>query len=282
MSTDLEQFKTYLEVRDYSKLYYNPISIFLDYCGGQQYDYKNITLNKINEFLLHLKKQGKGNGYLNNFIKAIRFFYGEYLFKHNLCSEEIVNIVKNVKQLKTQIVIKEYITEEELNDIMFMAESYCTWIPYYKTRAILKFLFFTGLRKEEFLRLERKNIDLDKNKFIINTFKNNKEDYGYFPKHVKKDLEQYFKLEPEERNAFNISARQLQYLFKQLKDFAPSGKNLTPHTLRHSYAHLLIEKGHLDIRTVQKLMRHKSLQSTMIYSNVDDRMAEKAYKEKIK
>lgn len=277
----LNSFKDYLKVRDYSLAYHNPVSIFLYFCQKQEYNYLTITLEQANDFLLDLKTQGHKNGYINNFINAIRFFYLKFLLKHNKCSDKTKSAIEQLQLLRTERVIKDYLTEEELGEVISMGESFCTQLPYYKLKALLNFMFYTGVRKEELLNFKRTDIDLINMKAIVRIpTKSKEEDYVFFTKEVQKDLEEYFRNEAEQTNAFNISTRQLSYLFQQLREFAPSGKVITPHTFRRSFAMMLAAKG-IDIKVAQKLLRHKSMKSTEIYFDPDTRTVEKLYHERI-
>lgn len=282
----LEDFKNYLKIKDYSDIYEYPISVFIKYCQEHTIDYLEINHSQLSEFFLYLKEKEISNGYLNNFIKAIRCFYS-FLFEAKLMTktvrgEQVKEIVFSFKQLKTERKIKDYYTLEELEGIIEKAITYEMSMPLEKVRAILLFMFYTGIRKKQLLNLKRKDIDLSKRTAIIRVpTKNDEEHFVFFPKKVVKILEIYFSIEPEESNAFNMTRAKVMHFFNFLKNFVPKEKNITPHTLRHSFANMLAENG-VDIRVAQKLLGHKSIQSTAIYYDPDRRIVEKIYRERIK
>jgi integrase len=176
---------------------------------------------------------------------------------------------------------KDYITEDELKEIVEMGMSFCEQIDPYKLEVIMYFLFYTGIRRGEFLNLKRSDFDLPSNKAKIRIpTKNREERWIYFPKELTTIIENYFNVDAEEYNAFNMTEAQLVFLMKQLKEFL-KGKNLTPHSLRHSFARMLAEKE-VDIKTAQKLLGHKNLATTEIYFDPDDRIVEKNYRSKVK
>jgi len=74
------------------------------------------------------------------------------------------------------------------------------------------------------------------------------------------------------RNSYGqkISRNSIEELVRKYAKLAGIDKKVTPHTLRHSFATMLIKKG-ADIRSVQTLLGHSSIQTTQIYTHVDDR-----------
>ena len=150
-----------------------------------------------------------------------------------------------------------------------------------KIKAVLYFMFYTGLRAGEITRLKRRDINLKELRAIVrNPNKNNEERYTFFPQKIGVMLQEYFDIESEEYNAFNMTHRKLSYLLARLKMFLSEKKNLSPHILRHSFANLLAE-NEIGIRVAQKLLGHKSLNSTLIYYDPDLKIVEKIYRKNL-
>lgn len=276
----LKKFEDYLKIVDYHRAYYIKIKNFLKFCNEKGINYINLTFENYIEYIIYLKNKGSQNNTINNDIKAIRCFY-KFLIKEGNCNEEILKYIYKIKMLKETIKIHSYITEEELESVVTMGMSFCYFMDPIKLRAILYFLFFTGLRRKEFLNLNRENIDLDKlTVYVKGKIKNRMEREVPFTEKVKKNIQLYFNTYPETSNAFNITDAQLFYLMKDLKDFVPK-KRLTLHILRHGFGRLLARKG-INIRIAQKLLGHKNIQSTLIYYDVTIDEAKNKYWEKIK
>jgi len=277
----LKKFEDYLKIVDYHYTYYIKIRSFLKFCGEKGIDYINLTFENYMEYIIYLKNKGWQNNTINNDIKAIRCFY-KFLIREGSCNEELLKYIYKIKMLKETKKIHSYITEEELDEIVSMGMSFCYFIDPIKLRAILYFLFFTGLRKQEFINLKRENIDLDRlTVYVKGKIKNRMEREVPFTEKVKRNVDLYFNTYPEITNAFNITIGQLAYLINDLKDFVPNRKRLTLHILRHGFGRLLARKG-LNIRVAQKLLGHKNIQSTLIYYDVTIDEAKDRYWEKIK
>ena len=113
--------------------------------------------------------------------------------------------------------------------------------------------------------------------------KNRSERVVFFPKYLVPSLQEYFLLEEEKKNAFNMSRMKFDYLIKQLRDFVPreKKKGFSLHSLRHSMGNMLAEQG-VDVRIAQKLLGHKDIQSTLIYYDPDINTIKKIYNERVK
>lgn len=278
----LETFKTYVTVQNKGKDYISIIKHYLEFCQINGIDPLTVTHTELEKFLAVIKSRGIGNCRINGYLKALRSFY-RCLLAHNLYHTEIEILFKHLKSLKEERKKRVPLSQEEIDDIIEMGMTFCEQIQPYKIKVILYFLFFTGVRKKELLRLKREDIDLKNNlAYIKLPTKGKEEGIVLFPAKLSEMLEEYFKIEPQEiNNAFNITEGQFLYLIKQLKDFSPNGKKFYIHILRHSFGNLLA-KNKVDIRTAQKLLRHKNIETTAIYYDPDLETIKETYFSKIK
>lgn len=280
------QFLKWLKVKDYSLIYNPLINKFLDYCLNNNINLFNININNhlaiINNYLLILKNKNYTNGTINNYIKAIKLFY-KFCVEYNYLPEDFIDrVVSKLKLLKTERKIKDFFTKQELAYIVRMGQTFYTCMPPLRLKAVLYFLFYTGLRKSELVNLKRQDIDLEENTVIVRAPTKNKEErVVFFPDSIKELLKKYFDSEPERINAFNVTGPMLMHMTNALKRFAPSGKNFTLHSLRHSFANMLA-KNMVDIRVAQKLLGHKQIENTMIYYDPDVEIIKEIYRKKIK
>jgi integrase/recombinase XerD len=150
-----------------------------------------------------------------------------------------------------------------------------------RDRALLEVLYGTGLRVSECARLELRDVDLGKGTLFVRQGKGKKDRVVPFAGQAASALDLYLR---EGRPAFTRSARQQALFLSSSSGKAMSSGSIqlavreharaaglkvpvTPHILRHTYATHLIQGG-ADVRHVQKLLGHASLQSTTIYTRV--------------
>jgi integrase/recombinase XerD len=283
-------FKNYLAAKGYAPEHYKRIRPFLTWVSSNNINATSISLQECHSFLNSLPS--KNNGSINVSIGIIKLYF-KMLRDMNLMTEAACEALTiKLKLRKTSQKIKDYITKEELNDLIEMGQSFVEYMPAGKISAILYFLFYTGIRKGELLRLQRDDIDLNRCTVKVRVpTKNKQERIVFFPKRIAptkghhavdlvKLLADYFASEGEEDNAFNLTENRLRDLIKNLKDFVPK-KNLTIHTFRHSFARMLAAQQ-IDSRIAQKLLGHKDIKSTMIYYDPDIDIVQNIYKEKVK
>lgn len=277
-NTLLDKFKLYLKLKDYSLSCFIPTRIFLEYCSKNNIDIYNIGYEDLSKYVLSLKERLK-NTSINLYIASIKLFYKFLKDTNEPIRPEIEIELSKIRGLKIDRVIKQTINFKQIDELIEKALSYDFNINPYKLKAILYFMFYTGVRKNELIGLKRENINLEEKTALIKVpTKNKKERFVFFPCKVESILRKYFTDEPEYINAFNLTESQIVRIFIFLKNFIPK---ISPHLLRHSFTQLLAYKG-IDIRVAQELLGHKSLQSTMIYYNPNTETVRKLYREKIK
>lgn len=277
----LDKYKKSLKANGVKGRYDVYMRVFLEFSEENNIDIYNISLNDINEFIIHLKEKDMTPDGINNYIRSIKNFY-KFLNRHGLVDKNILEITDKLKMLKTTRKIKDYITSDELDEILEMGMTFHDNLMYpLKMKTLLYFMYYTGIRLGELLALERKDFNLEENSAVIKEpVKNYNEGLIFYTDKVKELLKQYFRVENEKFNAFNVKRHHLHYLLQQLEDFAPAGQHITPHTFRHSFGMMLARKG-VDLAIAQKLLRHKNIEDTLIYYDPDIPTIKKAYNNKI-
>jgi len=268
----LSDYCNYLTVMKSSKVYYNSLKVFFnEYLIPKGVFIGDVTRDNITEYLA--EKNYASNSF-NTFIKA-----GRHLFKNYLEVEK--SVFSNIKLLKVERKIPDYITKEELKQgvkyALVTMERYSTK----KIIAVLYFMFYSGLRKGEILNLVRNDFSLEKRPIEVKVripTKGKRERIVYLPPKLRVMLYRYFNSEEEKNNAFNLCTSGLDYLVRIFADAVPD-KKISAHTFRHSYAKDLI-KGDIDVTIVSKLLGHKNIETTLIYVDPDEDMVRKIYKDK--
>ncbi len=161
-----------------------------------------------------------------------------------------------------------------------------------KERAIFELLYATGLRVSELVELEINDVDLKSN--IVKTMgKGSKERVIPLGSHAKAAIEKYLEdrelmlrlldIAPAPKKLFLNNragkiSRQFVYNFIRARgeQLTGGGKMISPHTIRHSFATHLLERG-ADLRVVQELLGHSSIVTTQLYTHVSKKRLKEVY-----
>jgi len=146
-----------------------------------------------------------------------------------------------------------------------------------KHRAILMFVYSGGLRISEVVKLKAENIDTQRKLIHIHGAKGRKDRYTILSDVALKTSKLYIDFfQPKEwlfpsKNAdSHITTRTVQRVFEQTYKNAGIKKDVTVHSLRHSFATHLLESG-VDLRYIQELLGHKNSKTTEIYTHVSNK-----------
>jgi site-specific recombinase XerD len=205
------------------------------------------------EFLLSYTTKSKST--MRSAYFALKFFYENVL---NIMFEEKLPLAK--KSLKLPLVL----SKEEVNKIIESTNNM-------KHKFVIMFLYYAGLRLDEAINIKWQDIDFDRETIHLKTAKGDKERVIFLHKKLRKMLEIYGTKKEglvfvSQRNG-KYNKRTIQQIIKSASKKAGIKKNVTPHTLRHSFATHLLESG-ADIRYIQQLLGHKDLKTTQIYTHV--------------
>jgi integrase len=167
--------------------------------------------------------------------------------------------------------VKEYLTEQEVNEILPKLD--LIFDDFGKSKAIFILLFTTGLRPKELLQLKREDFNFETKTLAIKDTKTYQDRNVALSDELCKMLPAIFNQEKEEINAFNIVKGQLEYIFTRINQSHILKIKLSPYSLRHSYAHNLIDMG-INLRSLQSGMGHSNPLTTLGYLNVSEKQAQ--------
>ncbi|MCG2867856.1 MAG: tyrosine-type recombinase/integrase [Candidatus Nanopusillus acidilobi] len=261
MNEIIEEYKVWLEIQGKSKntikTYSGIVKKFLEFLinnGIIITDTKSINnsldKNIILKFLAELKVKKKlDSNSLRLYVRALSSFL-KFLDNENLA--------KQIKAPKVDKRLPKFITYDELNRLLENADNY-------RDKLIIKFLFYTGVRVSELIKIKKSDIIFEEG-FVKVYGKGGKERIVPIPKELLNELKDYInKINTE--NIFPLSSRQVERIIKNIAKKAGIDKKVTPHVLRHSLATTLLSKG-VDIRYIQEILGHSSLNITQIYTHV--------------
>jgi integrase/recombinase XerD len=142
-----------------------------------------------------------------------------------------------------------------------------------KHRALLVLAYSAGLRVSEIASLRVIDVDLSREAILVRSGKGRKDRYTILASKTKRLLETYLDLyKPqnwlfEGQNGNHLSTRSIQEVFNRAKVKIGLTKNVSIHSLRHSFATHLLEDG-TDIRYIQELLGHANSKTTQIYTHI--------------
>ena len=218
---------------------------------------------------------------LDPYLTVLNSFY-KYLLFMGKCS---INPCDGIKHPKLSKKLPEYLTSEEINKLFDIR---LTKPIDYRNKAMLEVLYATGTRISELINLELNQIDFDeciirvtgkgkKDRIIpigdtaMDALKNYILNYRIFL--VKTNDNNYVFLN---KNGNKISRQGFFKILKGLAFDAGIKKDISPHTIRHSFATNLLNNG-ADLRIIQELLGHENLQTTEIYSHLTNKKIEDDY-----
>ncbi|HKL23427.1 MAG TPA: site-specific tyrosine recombinase/integron integrase [Candidatus Nanoarchaeia archaeon] len=275
----LNQFVQYLEVeRNYSnntiKSYKNDLKEFFDYSEKNLKDLKNRDIRLFIEYLYDIDRKRTT---INRKISVLRTYF-KFLRREELLDE---NPMEEILSAKNNKKLPDFLTINEINDLInSIGEENLLDL---RNKTILELLYATGLRVEELVNLKKNDINFG-NKYLKVKGKGNKERSVPITDIALKKLNKYLKRRKYEneriflsKNGNPLSQRDIRRILKKLIKKMALDKNITPHTIRHSFATHLLERG-ADLRLVQELLGHSSISTTQIYTHISMEKMKEYYK----
>ncbi|MEK5441970.1 MULTISPECIES: site-specific tyrosine recombinase XerD [unclassified Fredinandcohnia] len=250
---------------------------------------ENITaFNDVNRlhvihFLKHLKEQGNSSRTLARNIASIRSFH-KFLFRDKITDHD------PTEQIETPQAERKLPKVLNISEVEALLDAPKLDNPLgIRDKAMLELLYATGLRVSELINLNLADIHLSMG-FIRCLGKGNKERIVPLGSVATKALQAYLDngraqlVKRKKTDAFfvNHHGNRLtrQGFWKNLKKITKEAqieKELTPHTLRHSFATHLLENG-ADLRAVQEMLGHADISTTQIYTHVTKTRLKDVYK----
>jgi integrase/recombinase XerD len=250
-----------LKIKRYSestiKTYNCAFEDFINFYEGRNMD--ELGELEIKNYLLHLVEERQvSSSYQNQTINAIKFYYEKVLGG----DRKFYFIDRPFKEKK----LPEVLNEDEVQKIMKQVVNL-------KHKCILLVIYSGGLRISELLNLKIKDIDSQRMVIHIKEAKGKKDRItllsdkvlGYLREYIKEYRPKDYLFEGAEGGKY--SARSAQEVLKRACAGAKIIKRISLHTLRHSFATHLLERG-TDIRYIQSLLGHSSTKTTEIYTHI--------------
>jgi len=226
----------------------------------------------LNRYLEQLKESGKSANTIARNLSSIRSFY-QYLMVQGRISD---NPAKHIRYHVTNRKLPDILTADEVN--LLLDQPKCTSPKGFRDKAMLELLYATGMKVTELVDLNIQDVNIQLS--IIHCTGSNGGRFVPMYKTAAKALEEYIEkirpllLDSDDNPALfvNTNGARLtrQGFWKIIKAYAESAginKDITPQTIRHSFASHLLENG-ADIRAIQEMLGHTDISSTQFYAKI--------------
>jgi integrase/recombinase XerD len=260
---DIEQYVSYL-----SDLNLNNIS--------------NTNKTTVIAYLLHLQKKGRATSTISRNLASIRSFY-QYISKSKIIDHDPTTELESPKVEKK---LPQILSTQEVE--LLLEQPKCVDLKGYRDKAMLELLYATGIRVSELISLDVLDINLEMG--FIKCNKGSRErmipvgsmSIAALHDYLNKSRSLLIQTNEEKALFVNINGRRLTRqgfwkIIKQYKNLAKINKDITPHTLRHSFAAHLLENG-ADLRSIQEMLGHSDISSTQVYAQIAKNKIKEIYK----
>ena len=285
----LDTFLTYLVVikglsKNTSQSYKTDIEKLFTFVERKELDsITRLKPNLISEFLAELNISGLNISSINRCIVSIKQFF-KYLMLENIIKTDPTADLVSPRMKKT---IPDVLSLEDIEKILNVPD--LTKFEGIRDSAMLEVLYASGLRVTELVELKQVNINYDHG-YLIVMGKGSKERIVPIGLTSIKKINDYFELSrphlvKNELSDYLFITRRgtcftRQGFWKLIKAYAKEAgivKNISPHTIRHSFATHLLERG-ADLRTIQLLLGHSDISTTQIYTHVETKRLREIHK----
>lgn len=245
---------------------------FNDYFEEQGKKIFDLTKEDMIEYINHLISQGKSNSTISRSAASVKSLY-RYLLNKKLTEVNIANDIELPKVNRKEPMV---LTDSEIEKLLEQPD--INELKGQRDKTMLEILYATGIRVTELISLRLEDVNLTNG--FIKVKKKNSERHIPLGKLSLKCLKEYIdKVRPllirseEEKTLFiNTNGQKMTRqgywkILKQYKEQAKIDKEITPHTIRHSFAVHMLENG-AEIKTVQELLGHTDVASTMLYTQI--------------
>lgn len=251
---------------------------------GKDAGIRQVSTRTIRGFLAHLHEQGLSKSTISRRLAAVRSWF-KYLCRQ---SELATSPAEGVRGPKKDKKLPKFLTEETTDKVLHSPDQEEQSGP--RDHAILETIYSAGLRVSECVQLNLDDVNLDDNVLLVRG-KGKKERLAFLGDSARKAIEEWLE---ERKKLLQAKGKETDALFinkfgtrlttrsvgrllaKYLRQLGLTGQ-ASPHTLRHSFATHLLDRG-AEIRSVQELLGHRSLTTTQIYTHLTTQRLQESYK----
>jgi len=257
--------------------------------AGDGLDLDSISASDVRAFAAAMVTEGKAGSSVNRALSALRGYF-RYRVRFGGLT---VDPTRDVEGLPSKRPLPKFLFEDEVSAFLELPKG--TGFGPSRDRAILEFLYSTGCRVAEAANLTLDRLDLEGGSARV-VGKGSKERVVFLDQSARSALGAYLPLRKERLSrSSGGEVRQVEYLFINARggrltergiewlvqgyaERSGTGRPVSPHAFRHSFATHLVGRG-ADIRAVQELLGHASVSTTQVYAHVDMERLRKVYEQ---
>ena len=262
--------------------YLRDVHQFAAAMDGRGVELTQVVARDVEDYANSLVKRGKSPATVTRSVASIKSFYTCLLGKGYVGQ----NPAKGVSPVKTERKLPQVLTSKEVE--LFLEQPECTDLKGYRDRAMLELLYATGIRVSELIELDVDDLNLPGG--VLKCFSKGRERIIPLYSTAIRALAEYINdIRPQlvdspdetalfvNMNGERMSRQGFWKLIKYYQEKAGIQKDITPHTLRHSFAAHLLENG-ADLRSIQEMLGHADISSTQIYPRLLNQKIKDVYK----
>ena len=263
--------------------YMRDIRQFAQWLGhAENVDVIDATQQNIANFFAYLDNEGRTGATISRCLASLKNFYAYVVSSGFLEKTPVLDIHVDRGEKKAPQIL----TGREIE--LLLAQPACVDAKGYRDKAMLEVMYATGIRVTELIDLNVDDVNIDQGIIKCTTSKKSRiiplypaalKALAVYLRDIRKDMID----SPNEKALFvNISGVRMsrQGFWKILKHYQTTAhieKEITPHTLRHSFAVHLLENG-ADLSSLQELMGHSDISSTQLYTHLVNQKIKSVYK----
>lgn len=278
MQDHLKKYEEYLKTEKNASAntlssYLRDIRQFEEHLSKNGYqDWTEVTQQVISDYLEKMTENGKSAATVTRSVASIKSFFN-YLISLDIVDS---NPCKNVTAVKVERKLPQILTGQEVE--LLLQQPKCTDMKGYRDKAMLELLYATGIRVTELISLDVSNVNLDAG-FIRCIGKDKERIIPLYPAAIKALTDYIETIRPNmiasdqetalfvNMNGERMTRQGFWKIIKHYQEKAQIDKDITPHTLRHSFATHLLENG-ADLHSIQEMLGHADISSTQIYAQL--------------
>ena len=236
-------------------------------------DLLSTPTENIQGYLAFLQEHSRSGATVSRALASLRNFYA-YLVSAGFLTE--APSMENIHVDRGEKKLPQILTGKEVE--LLLCQPQCTDFKGYRDKAMLELLYATGIRVSELINLDVANVNTSAG-FVRCIGSGKERIVPLYPAAVKalriyiNDIRPQMIAEPLETALFvNVNGERMtrQGFWKIVKFYQEKAgiqKQITPHTLRHSFAAHLLENG-ADLRSIQEMLGHSDISSTQVYAQI--------------